>query len=115
MRPTRAILLLLTSVFLLAIVVLAADDSSTSAITVKGSGKDGGVITLQITKDSKPFELTCNVGTSSCVELKKGNYRLLELPKNHGMYECRDVQVFPESGTGTEDEDKLGEYCLAAK
>jgi len=115
MRNARIVLLLVASVLLLGIIALAADDEATSLITVKSSAKSSGVVTLQIAKDTKTLELTCNLNMPSCVDLKKGNYRMLELPKNHGMYDCRDVRVFAESGTSTEDDDKLGEYCLADK
>lgn len=45
---------------------------------------------------------------------------MVELPKNFGMYECRDIEVYPESAATTDtappDKDKkLGEYCLVEK
>ena len=98
---------------LLGTAALAADDNPSSVITVKSSEKNSGVITLQITKNAKSFELTCNDGAGSCADLKKGNYKMVELPKNHGMYDCQNVDIFAESAS--EDDQKLGEYCLISK
>lgn len=81
---------------------------------VKNSETNSGVVTLQISKESKEFELTCNDGLPGCTVLKKGTYRMLELPKNRGMYDCKNVRVYAESAAGPEDE-KLGEYCLVGK
>lgn len=111
----NALIFLFLSFILVGAMALAADESSTSAITVKASAKSSGVVTLLITKDAKSFQLSCNETMPSCVDLKKGNYRMLELPKNHGMYDCQDVRVFAESATSTDDDSKLGEYCLAAQ
>jgi hypothetical protein len=94
---------------------VSQDEPSTSVITVKNSYKNNGGVLLQITKGTKNFELTCNETMPSCAELKKGNYRMLELPKNHGMYDCDDVKVYPESTTNTDESEPLGEYCMAAK
>lgn len=99
----------------LGIVAVAADDNPASLVTVKSSDKNSGVVTLQIAKESKNLELTCNEGVSSCADLKKGNYKMVELPKNHGMYDCQNVDLYPESASGSEDDQKLGEYCLVTK
>jgi len=45
---------------------------------------------------------------------------MVELPKNFGMYECRDVEVYPQSAatpdsTLPDKDKKLGEYCLLEK
>ena len=113
MRKAFFFSLAVTIVFLLS--AMAADEAATTVISVKGSQKSSGVITLQITKDSKSYELNCNESMPSCVDLKKGTYRMVELPKNHGMYDCQNVRVFAESAVSTDDDAKLGEYCLAAQ
>ena len=111
----RNAIIFLSALVLVGALAFAADEEATSAITVKGSQKSSGVITIQISKDSKNFELNCNQTMPSCVDLKKGTYRMLELPKNHGMYDCKDVRVFAESAASTDDDAKLGEYCLEAQ
>jgi hypothetical protein len=40
---------------------------------------------------------------------------MIQLPKNFGMYECRDVEIYPESAVTSDKDKKLGEYCLVEK
>ncbi|HTR27061.1 MAG TPA: hypothetical protein VMI10_24020 [Terriglobales bacterium] len=86
-----------------------------SSVTVKGSELNNGVVLVDVLKDGKTFELSCNQGATSCTMLKAGKYVLVELPPNHGLYECRDVEVYVDPGAGVEPTKKLGEYCLAEK
>jgi len=109
------ILLSLASIVLLLGNAVAADEDSTSVITVKNTQKTNGVITLQISQGSKAYELTCNEGMPSCADLKKGSYKMVELPKNHGIYECKNVRIYSDSSSASEDDEKLGEYCLVTK
>jgi hypothetical protein len=88
-----------------------------SNITVRGSELNNGVVIMDVLKASKTYQLQCNQGAPGCTTLKNGNYQMLELPKNFGMYECRDVEVYPESAiapqpTAPDKSQKLGEYCL---
>lgn len=114
MRNVFLLLVLASIVFFFGIAA-AADENSTSLISVKGSDKASGVVTLQIAQGPKVYELTCNESMPSCADLKKGNYRMLVLPKNHGVYDCQDVRVFAESSTDPDNDEKLGEYCLVTK
>jgi len=86
-----------------------------SNITVKGSELNNGVVLIEVVKDGKTFELSCNQGATSCTSLKGGKYVLVELPPNRGLYECHDVEVYADPGAGLEPTKKLGEYCLADK
>ena len=54
-------------------------------------------------------------GSAELPQLKAGKYQMVELPSNSGMYDCRDVQVFPNAEGASEKENKLGEYCLMDK
>ena len=83
-----------------------------SPITVKKSELNHGVVIVQVLKAGKAFELQCNEGAQSCAKLQPGKYQLAELPKNWGLYDCKDVQVYPESADKQDDNSKLGEYCL---
>lgn len=87
-----------------------------SDITVTDSEVNNGVVILDIVKADKAYELQCDQGAETCAVLKNGTYQMLELPKNFGMYECKNVEVYPESAAsdaGTPDKNKkLGEYCL---
>jgi len=91
-----------------------------SNITVRGSELNNGVVIMDVQKASKIYQLQCNQGAPGCTSLQNGNYIMVELPKNFGMYECRDVEVYPQSATTADaavpDKDKkLGEYCLVEK
>ena len=91
-----------------------------SFITVRNSELNNGVVILEVLKEGKAYQLQCNQGAPGCTNLKNGNYLMVELPKNFGMYECRDIEVYPESAATTDtappDKDKkLGEYCLVEK
>ena len=111
---TRNALCLLMALFLFAGAVNAFAQEK-SAITVKGTTLSNGVVVVDVVKSGKGYDLECNQGAPSCIQLKSGKYQLVELPANTGMYDCKDVQVFAE-GADTEDSDnKLGEYCLNNK
>jgi hypothetical protein len=99
-------------VIVLAIVSLPALSDEMSPITVKKSELNNGVVIVQVLKSGNAFELQCNQGSQSCAKLQPGKYQMAELPKNWGLYDCKDVQVYPESGDKQDDDRKLGEYCL---
>lgn len=109
---SRVALFLLAALILLAAILLAAQEKS--VITVKNSEVSNGVLIVDVTRAGKSYELQCNHGVTTCAPLKSGKYQMVELPSNTGMYDCRDVQVFPESAN-PETDQKLGEYCLIEK
>jgi hypothetical protein len=87
-----------------------------SAITVKGSELNNGVVIVDVLKAGKGYELQCNQGMPSCIPLKSGKYQMIELPRNSGMYDCRDVEVYSDPAVNPEAADKkMGEYCLTVK
>ena len=86
-----------------------------SSITVKGSGVNNGVVIVDVLVAGKAYELQCNQGMPSCAPLKSGKYQMIELPTNTGMYECRDIVIYPDTAATTEADKKIGEYCLTAK
>lgn len=83
-----------------------------SYITVRGNELNNGVVIIDVLKAGKSYELQCNAGASGCTALKNGRYQMVELPKNFGMYECKDVEVYAESAVNPA---KVGEYCLIEK
>jgi len=108
------ILFLLLALFLLlGTVPVSAQESS--QITVTGSELNNGVVILDVLKASKAYQLQCNQGAPGRATLKNGNYQMVELPNNFGMYECRDVEIYPESAVTSDKDKKLGEYCLVEK
>ncbi len=108
-------LFLLVALFLSFSVEAAAQNKS--YITVLGSELNNNVLVVDIVKAAKSFRLQCNWGASSCTALKDGKYVMVELPENFGMYECKCVEVYPESAVDPQkDKDKkIGEYCLVEK
>ena len=85
-----------------------------SAITVKGTELNNGVVIVEIVKAGKVYELQCNQGAGSCTPLKGGKYQMIELPINTGMYDCKNVEVYSESPE-TPEAKKIGDYCLITK
>lgn len=98
--------------------VAPASTQNKSIITVKGNKLGDGVVVLEAAKNGQRYRLLCNENMPGCSALKNGRYVMVELPKNFGMYECKDVEVYPElagSLNGSVDMDKskkLGEFCL---
>jgi hypothetical protein len=118
MRKGVVLFLLLTLSLLFGLVEVSAQEKS--FITVKANELNNGVVILDILKARKAYQLQCNQSMAGCTSLKNGKYQMVELPKNFGMYECRDVEVYPQSATTADaavpDKDKkLGEYCLVEK
>lgn len=116
-KSMLAVMLLAIMCSLGALRLLAQEKSS---ITVRGSELNNGVVILDVVKGDKPFKLQCNQGTSACKALSNGKYLMIDLPKNFGMYECKDVEVYPESAAASDTAmpdkgKKVGEYCLTEK
>jgi hypothetical protein len=51
---------------------------------------------------------------SDCKVLAAGTYLMVRLPKNWGMYDCANVDLYPTTADPATSE-KLGEYCLIRK
>jgi hypothetical protein len=107
--------------FLLVLMIaaqLAAQEKST--ITVKGTEISNGVVIVNITQEATDnygkasFALHCNKDASSCKAPPPGSYIMVRLPKNWGMYDCADVDLYSTSANPATDQ-KLGEYCLIEK
>lgn len=116
MRSARIALFLLISILLFGSVnVMSQDETQTSPVTVKTRQTYKGLVVLTILKATKTFELSCNEGLRGCTSLEPGKYVMVELPKNRGMYECDNVELYPD-GTQEPDPDKrLGSYCMSPK
>jgi hypothetical protein len=96
---------------------LVAQDKST--ITVKKSELNNGVVIVtivqQATEQAKASaELNCNKGQTACKSPAPGSYVMVRLPKNWGMYDCANVDLYPASAD-PETSEKIGEYCLIEK
>lgn len=83
-----------------------------SYITVEGNRLNNGVVLVDILKAGKTFVLQCIRGAPGCAALNNGQYQMVELPQNFGMYECRDKDVEVYADDDNRRQKKLGEYCL---
>ena len=110
----RAIFLL---VFFVGLSAMAQDKST---ITVKNSATNNGVIIITAVQSAtddqakRSLELHCNKGASACKAPEPGEYLMVRLPKNWGMYDCADVDLYPTSADPNTAQ-KTGEYCLEEK
>src|SRR5262249_34536691 len=80
--------------FLAAVAIIAQE---TTLITVSESTVATGVVVIQGQANGKPAQLQCNQGSPNCKALKPGRYTMVVLPKNRGLYECQNVEVYPEA------------------
>ena len=107
----RAIILLV----LAAGVQLLAQDRTT--ITVKKTELSNGVVIVTATQEAigdqtrASFELHCNKGASACKTPEPGSYIMIRLPKNWGMYDCANVDLYPTSANPATDQ-KIGEDAV---
>ena len=96
---------------------LSAQD--TSLITVRGSEVNNGVVIVAVhqanpTEGRAAFALHCNKGVHECTIPEPGNYVMVRLPKNYGMYDCANVDLYPPTAD-PETAHKIGQYCLVDK
>lgn len=98
---------------ILMISIQALADEKTK-VTVKSTEKNSGVVIVSINNGKGNVELNCNDGFPGCAVPKNGEYWMVKLPKNHGVYDCQNVDLFaPDSDPETAE--KVGEFCLIEK
>jgi hypothetical protein len=78
---------------------------------VKRTDLNNGVVIVPALEGKTSLELQCNNGVPSCTALTPGDYTMVRLPKNRGMYDCANVEIYPKSGD-PETATKVGAYCL---
>jgi len=84
-------------------------------VKVKSSEVVTGVVIVHIQKDAKALELQCNEGAGFCKALPSGPYLMVELPKNYGMYDCKNVEIYRGDQDKPEAAEMVGAYCLVEK
>ena len=80
-------------------------------VTVTGKEISNGVVILTVQDGKNSFELRCNKDLSGCTLLQPGEYLMVRLPKNRGLYDCANAEVYRKSAN-SEVGEKLGQYCL---
>jgi hypothetical protein len=103
--------IMLLVIIVTAVLVLAQEKMS---LVVKDSSIYTGVVIVTAEVAGKSVELQCNQNASACTTLKAGKYTMVVLPKNWGMYDCKNVEVYTETANPDSDQ-KLGAYCLIQK
>jgi hypothetical protein len=92
--------------------LLAAQEPVESQkITVRSTEVNNGVVILAVQQGKSSFQLQCNKGYVGCTILEPGDYLMTRLPKNRGVYDCANVEVY-RNPAESEAGNKLGQYCL---
>ncbi|MFZ0796780.1 MAG: DUF6520 family protein [Terriglobales bacterium] len=110
MKKAISLSAVLAVVFILAIGQAFAQDKM--PVKVRSSEVVTGVVIVHIQKDAKSLELQCNEGAGFCRVLQSGNYLMVELPKNYGLYDCKNVEIYRGDQDKPESAEKIGAYCL---
>jgi hypothetical protein len=105
--------LTLLMLILFAMALMAAEREK-SLISVKGAEVNNGVVIVNIRAAGKALELQCNKNTADCAVPDPGDYWMVRLPKNWGIYDCANVDLYPQN-LDPENGKKFGEYCLLEK
>jgi len=109
MKSTMSLSAVLIAVFILSTAALAQEKTP---VKVKSSEVVTGVVMVRVERDAKTLELQCNQGASGCKILQSGNYLMVELPRNHGMYDCQNVEIYRADQDRPDAAQKIGEYCM---
>jgi hypothetical protein len=102
---------LFVTILLVTVPLFAVDKSS---ITVKHSSTNNGVILVNISEEGKTLELQCTESAPNCKAPQPGTYWMVRLPKNWGLYDCANVDLYAQN-QDPEQGEKFGEYCLNEK
>jgi hypothetical protein len=73
-----------------------------------------GVVIVTAQKGQTSLDLRCNKDITDCRIPEPGEYLMVRLPKNRGLYDCVDVRVYRKTAD-SEAGQLVGEYCLAEK
>lgn len=114
MKGHFCLFVVLTAAFLVVATGQAFAQEKTP-VKVKSSEVVTGVVIVHVQKDAKSLDLQCNEGAGFCIVLPSGNYLLVELPKNYGMYDCKNVEIYRADQSKAESAEKIGAYCLVEK
>ena len=104
------------STLLIAVFVTLASEQAFAQdkvpVKVKSSEVVTGVVVVHVEKDGKTIDLQCNQGVLNCKALPSGTYLMVQLPKNYGMYDCKNVEIFRGDAEKPDQAVKVGAYCM---
>jgi hypothetical protein len=107
----RQAAILFVVVLLIVLALSAQEQLEAQKITVKGKEVNNGVVILAVQEGKNSFDLRCNRDVSGCTILEPGDYMMVRLPKNRGLYDCGNAEVYRKS-RDSEVGARLGQYCL---
>lgn len=111
----KTLILFIATLVLVILIVPPAlsgqDQPEAQKITVKSKEVNNGVVVLFVQDGKTSFDLQCNKDMSGCAVLDPGDYMMVRLPKNRGMYDCANAEVYRKSA-GSDPGERLGQYCL---
>ncbi len=111
MRKAAILFGVLLIVLFVPLALSAQEQLESQKITVKGKEVNNGVVILAVQEGKNSFDLRCNKDVSGCTVLEPGEYAMVRLPKNRGLYDCANAEVYRKAAN-SEVGDKLGQYCL---
>jgi hypothetical protein len=113
MKRVTILLIALVLCFFLtsAMQTLAQDQRDVTTITIRSSEVNNGVVILAAREGKNSFELQCNKNLPGCTVLEPGDYSMVRLPKNYGVYDCANVDMY-RTTNDSKLGDKVGQYCL---
>ncbi len=114
MKRTISLLTVLTAVFIVLLCARALAQDKTP-VKVKNSEVVTGVVIVHVQKGAESLELQCNQGAGSCKTQASGNYLMVQLPPNYGMYDCKNVEVYTGDPDKPDEAKLVGAYCLIEK
>jgi hypothetical protein len=114
MKRSVSLFAVLTAAFIMLATVPAFAQEKVP-VKVKSSVVVTGVVIVHVQKDGKTVDLQCNEGASSCKVLQSGNYLMVELPPNYGLYVCKNVEMYQGDQDKPDAAQKVGDYCLMEK
>jgi hypothetical protein len=86
-----------------------------SVVTVKQTNASGDVVLVTIQELGRSSELQCTKGAPFCATPPAGDYWMVKLPKNHGYYDCANVDLYRKSAEELANAEIVGEYCVNEK
>ena len=110
----KAVILCLAIVLLILcapVAMSAQDETASEKITIKSKEVNNGVVILGVQGVKNSFELQCNKGATGCTLLDPGEYVMVRLGPNRGLYDCENAEVHKKSAEG-QPTDRIGQYCL---
>ena len=114
MKRTVSLFAVLTAAFVILVTQQAFVQEKT-LVKVTSSEVVTGVVIVHVQKDGKALELQCNQGMSGCKALPSGSYRMVELPKNYGIYDCKNVEMYRGDQDKPDAAEMIGNYCMMEK